>query len=416
MAVKTDVLVIGGGPIGLHCAYYLLKAGRGVTLLDQAQAGAGSGAGNAGHIVPSHIVPLAAPGVISTALKWMLDPPRSPFGLKWSLQPAYLAWLIRFAAACTETNVTLAIPPLKALGLLSAQLFAEIIAAENFDCSYRTNGLLFLYKTQSAFEAGKQEAEILHRHGLPAEVLEKTAVHEREPAALESVIGGVDFSGDASLDPAHYLRLLKARIVQMGAQVHDYTPVTGLETKNGTITRVFTPTEAFQPALVVLAAGAWSPQVVRGLRLNLPIQPARGYSLTVVGVKNLPRGALLLGERKVAVTPFEGKLRITGRLEIGEMSTVPNPLWIQRIESAAREYIQLDQPLEIEETWAGLRPTTPDGLPIIGFSPRHKNLLLATGHAMLGLSLAPATGQVVANLVMGVDSGFDIRPFRLRWL
>jgi D-amino-acid dehydrogenase len=414
MTTPTDLLIVGGGPIGLHCAYYLLKSGRGVTLLDQAQAGVGNTSGNAGHIVPSHIVPLAAPGVIATALKWMLDPPRSPFGLKISLNPDYLAWLIRFAACCTESNVTRAIPPLKALGLLSAQLFAEMIAGENFDCSYHQNGLLFLYKTQSAFEAGKQEADILHRHGLPAKVLDKAAVHAREPAALESVIGGVDFTGDASLDPAKYLRLLKERLVEMGAQVREYAPVTGFESKNGKITRVITPAEAFAPSQVILAAGAWSPQVARGLGLNLPIQPARGYSLTVSSPKIRPRGAVLLGERKIAVTPFQGKLRFTGRLEIGEMSTTPNPLWIRRIESAAREYLRLDETLEIEETWAGLRPTTPDGLPIIGFSPRHENLLLATGHAMLGLSLAPGTGQVVAGLANGVQPEFDLRPFRLR--
>lgn len=414
MTTPTDLLILGGGPVGLHCAYYLLKSGRGVTLLDRAQAGVGNASGNAGHIVPSHIVPLAAPGVILTALKWMLDPPRSPFGLKISLNPAYLAWLVRFAAACTESNVTRAIPPLKALGLLSAQLFAEIIAGENFDCSYRQNGLLSLYNTESAFEEGKHEANILHRHGLPAEVLEKAAIQEREPAALESVIGGVDFTGDASLNPAEYLRLLKERLVEMGAQVREHAPVTGFESKNGKITRVITPAEAFAPSQVVLATGAWSPQVARGLGLNLPIQPARGYSLTVSSPKVTPRGALLLGERKIAVTPFEGKLRFTGRLEIGEMSTKPNPLWIRRIESAAREYLRLDEALEIEETWAGLRPTTPDGLPIIGFSPRHKNLLLAAGHAMLGLSLAPGTGQVVAGLANGQEPGFDLRPFRLR--
>ncbi len=224
----------------------------------------------------------------------------------------------------------------------------------------------------------------------------------------------MDFTGDASLDPAEYLRLLKERVIQMGAQVREHTPVTGFESKNGTITRVITPAGAFQPSQVVLAAGAWSPQVAQMLGLRLPIQPARGYSLTVSSPKVTPRGALLLGERKIAVTPFDGKLRFTGRLEIGELSTTPNPRWLGRIESAAREYIQLDEALEIEETWAGLRPTTPDGLPIIGFSPRYENLLLAVGHAMLGLSLAPGTGQVVTGLANGQEPGFDIRPFRLR--
>lgn len=415
MAVKTDVLVIGGGPVGLHSAYALLQAGRSVTLLDQAQAGVGSGSGNAGHIVPSHIVPLAAPGVVSTALRWMLDPPRSPFGLKVSLEPAYLTWLLRFAAACTEANVTRAIPPLKALGVWSAELFARIIAEERFQCSYRQNGLLFLYNTRAAFEAGQHEAELLHRHGLPAEVLGREAVQAREPTARESVLGGVHFTGDASLDPAVYLRLLKERVLEMGAVLHEHTPVTGLESRSGRIQTVRTAGEAFAPEQVVLAAGAWSPSLARPLGLNLPVQPARGYSLTAREVQTLPRGALLLGERKIAVTPFEGKLRITGRLEVGERSTTPNPLWLGRIEAAAREYLRLDAVLQIEETWAGLRPVTPDGLPVIAVSPHHENLIVATGHAMLGLSLAPGTGQLVAALANGTTPPFDIRPFGWRW-
>lgn len=415
MAVETDVLVIGGGPVGLHCAYALLQTGRSVTLLDQAQAGVGSGSGNAGHIVPSHIVPLAAPGVVRTALRWMLDPAHSPFGLKISLEPAYLTWLIRFAAACTEANVTRAIPPLKALGEWSAELFAHIIAEENFQCSYRQNGLLFLYNTRAAFEAGQHEADLLHRHGLPVEVLGQPAVRAREPTVRESVLGGVHFTGDASLDPGTYLRLLKKRVLEMGAILHDHTPVTGLESHNGRIQTVRTAGETFVPEQVILAAGAWSPPLARPLGLNLPVQPARGYSLTAREVQTLPRGALLLGERKIAVTPLQGKLRITGRLEVGTHSTTPNPLWLKRIEAAAREYLQLDAVLQIEETWAGLRPVTPDGLPLIAVSPHHSNLILATGHAMLGLSLAPGTGQLVAALANGETPPFDIRPFGWRW-
>lgn len=411
MTTKTDVLIIGGGAIGLNAAYYLLKSGRSVTVLDRDAIGQGSSAGNAGHIVPSHIIPLAAPGVIPTAIKWMLDPPNSPFGLKVSLSPAYLAWLIRFSAACNEANVRRAIPPFKWLGLLSAQNFARMMAEEKFSCSYQETGLLFLYKTEAAFAAGRHEAEQIRQHELPAEILDKAALHQREPAALDDVIGGVDFTGDSSLHPGEFLRLLKKRVHEMGAELRENTPVTEIEATAGRITRIVTPTEEFEPALVVLAAGAWSPQVGRGLGLRLPIQPARGYSLTMPASKIMPRGALLLGERKVAVTPLGDKLRFTGRLEIGEMSTQPNLRWIVNIERAVREYIQMDAQLAISETWAGLRPTTPDGMPILGLSARYENLILATGHAMLGLSLGPGTGQVVAELANGIAPGFDLQAF-----
>ncbi len=414
MTTNTDILIIGGGSIGLSTAYYLLGSGRGVTLLDGSAIGVGSSSGNAGHIVPSHIIPLAAPGIIPTALRWMLDPKNSPFGMKFSLSPAYLSWLIRFAASCTESNVTRAIPALKALGLLSARNFSEIISTEKFDCSYQQTGLLFLYNTPAAFENGKHEAEVLHEHGLPAEVLEKDLVHQVEPAALPSVIGGVHFTGDSSLNPEKFLKLMAGRVRALGADLHENTPVIGFETSGGRITRVLTSRGEYEPSLVVLAVGAWSPVVGRDLRLNIPIQPARGYSLTMSTTRTMPRHAILLGERRVAVTPMGDQLRFTGRLEIGCMSTTPEPKWITAIERAVREYLQLDEKLDVKETWAGLRPTTPDGVPLIGFASRYSNLILATGHAMLGLSLGPGTGQLVAELVNGTQSGFDIRVFSPR--
>lgn len=415
MTTKADVLIIGGGSIGLHSAYFLQKSGRQVTLLERDEIGVGSSSGNAGHIVPSHIVPLAAPGIVSTALKWLLfDPANSPFGLKISLRPAYLLWLARFAAACSEANVQRGIPPLKALGLLSAQLFADIITEERLDCNYQQTGLLFLYKTSAAFQAGLHEAELLHAHGLPAEALDAAAVHHREPLARPDVIGGVHFTGDASLDPGAYLVQLRERVRALGSDLRPNTPVTGFETANGKITRVHTPAGDFAPEQVVLAAGAWSPQVARGLKMHLPIQPGRGYSLTVPIMGPLPRQALLLGERRVAVTPLGGQLRVTGRMEIGEMATVPNGRWLSAIMGAAGEYLALAPPSQTRyiPVWVGLRPISPSGLPYIGYTKYYSNLILAVGHAMLGLSLGPGTGQLVTDLVAGRSPLFDIHPFQ----
>jgi D-amino-acid dehydrogenase len=390
-----------------------LKSGRKVTIVDSKEIAQGSSSGNAGHIVPSHIVPLAAPGIIDTALKWMLDPANSPFGMKFSLDPAYLSWLIHFASACSEANVRRAIPPLNALGQLSSANFARLIADEKFDCHYQQTGLLFLYKTQDAFDGGKHEAETLHQHGLPAEVLDKDVVHQREPAALPDVIGGVHFTGDASLNPARFLELLATRVRALGAEVYENNAVTGFDIRKNKIHIVRTANEDFEPEQVVLAAGAWSPNVTRGLNLSIPIQPARGYSLTMSATKIMPRQALILGERRVAVTPIGDLLRFTGRLELSNHDTTPNPKHIAGIERAVREYIQLDEKLNVKETWAGLRPTTPDGLPIIGVSPKQDNLILATGHAMLGLSLGPGTGQIVSELANGKPTAFDIHPLQL---
>ncbi|MFZ5821295.1 MAG: NAD(P)/FAD-dependent oxidoreductase [Chloroflexota bacterium] len=411
---RNDTLIIGGGPVGLSCAYYLLKSGRQVTLFDAHEIGKGSGAGNAGHIVPSHIIPLAAPGVVTSALQWMLDPAHSPFGMKVSLDPKYLSWLVQFAAACSDANVRRGIAPLKSLGQLSADNFAQIIAEEKIACHYQTRGFLNLYKNQAAFEASRREAEFIHRHGIPVRVYDQTEVHAVEPAAREDVLGGVHFTGDAHLNPALFLEALAGRVRAMGAEVFEDTPVTGFLSAQGKVRVVQTGRGEVEAAQVVLAAGAWTPILARGLNLDIPIQPARGYSLTASAIQNMPRQALILGDRRVAVSPLGDLIRVTGRLEVGQFSMEPDPRWIRRLEGFAREYLRLDENLDIKETWAGLRPVMPDGMPMIGFSPRHSNLILATGHGMLGLSLGPGTGQVVAELANGVEPAFDLGAFRWR--
>jgi D-amino-acid dehydrogenase len=410
---KTDILIIGGGSIGLNCAYYLLKSGRKVTIVESKGIAGGSSSGNAGHIVPSHIIPLAAPGIVSTAFKWMLDPKNSPFGMKISLNPKYISWLLQFTLACSEANVQRAIPPLNSLGQLSARNYSQIIPGEKFDCYYQKTGLLFLYKTEKAFEDGRHEAEMMHGHGIPVTMLGKAALHVIEPAARDDVLGGVHFTGDAHLNPALFLQLLGERVRLMGAEIFENTPVTGFEVADGNIRAVITSAGGFEANEIVLAAGAWTPVVARDLRLNLPIQSARGYSMTISQTKNMPCHALLLGERRVAVSPMGGLLRFTGRLELSNIDTIINARHIAGIERAVRDYIHLDENLNVQGTWAGLRPTTPDGLPIIGRSARYKNLILASGHAMLGLSLGPGTGQVVAELVNRKETAFDLSPLRV---
>lgn len=413
MTTKSDVLIIGGGPVGLNSAYYLLKAGRRVTILDSNEIGKGSGHGNAGQIVPSHIVPLAAPGVVTSALKWMLDPALSPFGMKIRLSPAYILWLIQFAAACSEANVTRSIPSMRSLAQLSMTNLLKMLDEEKIECRYQQAGIITLFKDEKAFADGKHEAEFLGRHGVPTEILDKAALHECEPIALDDVIGGVHFTGDSFMNPAIFLAELAKRVREMGAEVHENTAVTGFESVSGKITKVRTASGEFEAEHVVLAAGAWSPIVARDLRLKLPVQPARGYSVTVAAPRNMPRHAFILGDRRVAVSPFGELLRFTGRLEVGEYSPTPDPKWLARLEMFVREYIELDEKLDVKDAWAGLRPVTPDGIPAIGRAPHLSNLTVATGHAMIGLSLGPGTGQLVSELVNGQKTAFDLRPLSL---
>lgn len=418
MAEKTDqrrrtVLIIGGGPVGLSSAYYLLKSGRNVTILDNKEIAKGSGAGNAGQIVPSHIIPLAAPGVASSALKWMLNPAFSPFGIKMRLEPKYIMWLIQFMASCSEANLQRGLPSMQNLAQLSAANLKNMLEEEKIPCNYQQTGIIYLYKDKKAFETGRHEAEFLMKNGVPIEVLDKAALRAREPIVLDEVIGGIHYTGDSFMNPDVFLAELAKRLGAMGAEMFANTTVTGFESVQGRVRLVRTSLGEFEVEHLILAAGAWSSTVAREMRLKLPIQPARGYSVTVAAPSKMPRHAFILGDRRVAVSPLGNLLRFTGRFEVGEYSTTPNPKWIARLEKFAREYIELAEKLDVKESWAGLRPVTPDGIPVIGPAPHHSNLIVATGHAMLGLTLGPGTGQLVAELVNKQKSAFDLSAFRV---
>lgn len=414
MTTKTDILIIGGGSIGLNCAYYLLKSGREVTILEAKQIPQASAAfGNAGQIVPSHIIPLAAPGVVTSALKWMLNPQTSAFGMKIRPDAKYISWLIQFARSCTEANLERGIGPMQRLGQLSASNFQKLIQEEKFECHYQQTGMITIFKNEKDFAWGKHEGELLQKHGIEIEVLDKKSLHTLEPILRDDVIGGVHCTGDAFLNPSLFLKSLFERVRAMGANIFENTPVIGFEIEHGKITKVKTETQEFEAEQIILATGAWSSMLARDLKIKIPIQPARGYSVSMSAPKNMPRHAFTLGDLHVAVTPFGNILRATGRLEMGEFSTTPNQTWIRRLENFMREYFDFDDDVKMIDSWAGLRPVTPDGIPIIGKSPLHTNLIVATGHAMVGLTMGPATGQLVTELVNGKETSININAFRL---
>lgn len=412
MAEKSDLLIIGGGSIGLNTAYYAQRSGRQATIIDTSEIGIGSSAGNAGHIVPSHIIPLAAAGMVPQAIRWMLDPKNSPFSMRFSLDPSYLYWLARFTGFCTQKNIQNGIRPLDQIGRLSYDNFANLINEENISCSYTQKGLLFLFTDAEAYAAGIHEADFMLQNGIPAEVYDHAKVKAIEPLVSDAVIGGVHYTGDASLHPAVFLRELKTLVHSRGAGLREHEQVTRFEVTNGKVNRVITNKNEYEPESVAISAGAWSPLLQKDLGIRIPIQPAKGYSVTFQAPRAMPNGALLLGEKRVAITPMGDQLRFTGRLELSRLEQKVEMTKVLAISDAAHEYLNLERTPMIE-TWSGLRPTTPDGLPIIAKPKSLRNLVVAAGHAMLGLSLGPGTGQLVAELVTGAKPSFDLTPFRL---
>lgn len=408
--MPSDVLVIGGGVIGICAAFYLAQRGAPVTVLERGEIGAGSSYGNAGLIVPSHSIPLAEPGALRHGLKWLFDPD-SPLYIRPRADDELAAWLLRFALACTEARMRAAIPVLRDLGLASRALYDEL-ARLGFDFGYERRGLLEVFITRRGLAEAEAQAALLGESGLEVRVLDGDRVRALEPNVSEAVLGGLYFPLDAHLDPARFVRGLAQEAEKRGARIRTRVGVIGFEAEGRRITRVHTTEGERSPAQVVLAGGAWSPVIARDLQLRLPIQAAKGYSLTIKRPVRSPAVPLLLGEAWVAVTPLGEALRFAGTLELAGLDYTINRRRLEAVRRGAQAYLPAVETAEVMETWRGLRPCTPDGLPIIGRAARYENLLLATGHAMLGVSLGPVTGQLIAQLACGERPALDLTPLR----
>ena len=410
MARREDVVVIGGGVIGVCAAYYLIQAGWQVTLLERAAVGSGCSYGNSGLIVPSHSVPLPVPGAVGRALRWMLDPD-SPFYVRPRLDPKLISWLWQFRAACTEQRMRKGVSALLDLSTASIELYSELVSRERLDCNFTRSGLFVLYSTERGYEEGLEEAHLLREHGLTAREMAGNEVHDMEPGVRRDVAGGLYYEGDAYLNPAQFVEALAARVREQGGVIHEGAEVVGLESSGKEIATVSTPKEDYHPEQVVLAAGSWSPGVVRNTRIDLPVQPAKGYSLTYKSPGTALKFPLILGEAKVGVNPMGQEIRLAGTLELAGLDLTISSRRVSALVRAAGRYLVGDyESASFSDAWCGLRPVTPDGLPIIGAIESIPNLFVATGHAMMGMTMGPITGKMVAELICGQATTVDAGP------
>ena len=411
MTDSSEIIIIGGGVIGVCSAYYLSERGAQVTLLEQGEIAAGSSYGNAGWFVPSHSVPLAAPGALADGLKWMLDP-QSPFYVRPRFDLDLFEWILRFGLASRDGPMRRAIPILRDLNLASGVLYGQLSALDGLAFDYEHKGMLTVFKTAHGLEHGGTEARLLNEFGLRADVMDAEQVHQLEPALRPDVVGGVHFPDDAHFNPAKFVLGLAKLLEARGVHIERNTEVTGFETANKKVAAVKTRRGDFRAGQVILAAGAWSPAVARDLRLKIPVQAAKGYSLTMPRPETGPAMPLMLGEARVAVTPMGGLLRFAGTLELAGLDLSINVRRVDAIVRAAEAYLQIERVAPSEEPWRGLRPCAPDGLPILGRTRAYENLIVATGHAMLGMSLGPITGKLVAQVAFGEKPEMDLHPLR----
>ena len=400
MNSSPDVLVIGAGAIGICSAYYLAEQGLQVTVVEQKEVASGCSGANAGLIVPSYSIPLAAPGVLCQGLKWMLKP-ENPFYIKPRFDPVLFAWLRKFRKASNSQQMLDGLRILRDLNYASLELFDHLISEESLSCNYRKDGWLLAYRTAKGFQKALEDTPLLEAHDIDVKVLSADETLEMEPMFRTEISGGIFFPEDAHLDPEKFVRALAGRLRDRKTGILEQAKVLELEKLNKTIKVVRTTRGDFNPKHVVLAAGAWSPELVQNLGINLPVQPAKGYSVSVKKPEICPAVPLYLSEAKVAVTPLEDVLRFAGTMELSGMDFRINRGRVNAIMRAAEDYLKEIEKLEIVDIWFGFRPCTPDGLPIIDRVPDYDNLIIATGHCMLGVSLAPITGKLITQLVRG---------------
>ncbi len=405
------VIVIGGGVIGLCCAYYALRRGMEVTIVEREQLDSeGCSFGNAGMIVPSHFVPLAAPGMVRLGLKWMRDP-ESPFYIRPRLSWELFSWGLRFWRSSSAARASAAEPVLRDLNLRSRQLYSDL-AEGGMSMGLEKRGLLMLCKLPQTLDEESHFAAKANQLGIPAKVLDSAAVREIDSNITYDIAGAVYFPLDCHLDPQRFIAAMKSALTRAGCRIVCSAHVHGWsKDRDRRISGIVTNVGTIEGDQFVLAAGVWSSVMARDLGLKVPMQSGKGYSLTLEAPVELPKVCSILTEARIAVTPMGSRLRFGGTMEIGGIHGRIQSNRIAGIVKNIPKYFPRFEREQFEgvEPWFGHRPCSPDGLPYIGHAQCWKNLWIATGHAMMGLSLAPVTGDIIATLMDGGRPEFDLQ-------
>ncbi|MDB5384762.1 MAG: dadA [Planctomycetaceae bacterium] len=409
--MSKHVLIVGGGVIGLCSAYYCLERGWRVTVVERNPCERdGCSYGNAGMIVPSHFVPLAAPGMVALGMKWMWNP-ESPFYIQPRFSWDLFSWSYKFWRACSSKRVDQAAPLLRDLHFASRACYERLSDEWSNEFGLVRKGLLMLCNTEHGLEEEARGAEKARQLGIPADVLDASATAALDPGAKMEICGAVHYPRDAHLVPQRFVNGLQKRLIERGCQFQWESEVTGFEQRGRRIAAVQTTHGIVEADEIVIASGMWSTGLARLLRLNLPMQAGKGYSLTLPKPRQLPQLCSILTEARAAVAPMGETLRFGGTMEMSGLNETIRPARVRGIIKSAIRYFPEFRPEDFDgiPPWRGLRPCSPDGLPYLGRTERFENLIVATGHAMMGVSLGPASGQIVSNLVSHESPGFDLR-------
>ncbi len=411
---KTETLVIGGGAIGICCAYYLHGLGKNVTVVEKDDLCSGSSYGNAGLIVPSHSIPLAAPGAILQGLKWMFNP-ESPLYIKPRFQKEFLSWLWKFRGACSERHVRRAIPVLHGLSIASLGLFEELAVLEGIDFGFEKTGNLEIFNTHRSFEEAVKDMVLLQEYGIENQKLEADDLKGFMGGVQTTAVGGIFHPCDAHIVPDQFVHQLARFIEKKGVHLLNAVEVLEFETSDRRVTTVKTTRGDISVGEIILAGGCWSADLARELKIRLLIEPAKGYSITFKRPAAWPSIPFMMSEAKIALTPMKDTIRFAGTLELAGFDLSINKRRLKAILKAVPAYFPDIDPgtLELIEIWRGLRPCSPDDLPYLGRPRRYDNVIIAAGHGMMGISLAPISGKIVSQLSAGQTPAIDLTALRI---
>ena len=408
-----DCVIVGGGVIGAMCGWYLSQSGQRVAIVDEGKFGGACSHGNCGYISPSHVLPLTTPGTVRKALGSMLRPD-SPFYVKPRWSPTFWRWMWNFSRRCNAHDMWQAAADIHALLQSSARLYAELIDGQRLACEWERLGLLFVFHSTREFdEYEKINAEVNERFGVNAEPIPGERLSQFEPALREGLGGAWYFDCDSHLRPDRLMAELRRVLTERGVQILEGMRVTHLECAENRAQAVQTTQGSLRTRHVVVATGAWTPFLNTVLGCEIPIQPGKGYSLTMPRPEICPRYPLIFEEHKVAITPMQSAYRIGSTMEFAGYDRTINQRRLNALKRGAEVYLREPHTTPILETWYGWRPMTWDSLPFIDRAPIASNVYVAAGHNMLGISTATATGKLISEMITGQTPHLDIHPYRI---
>jgi len=408
MASRGSVIVVGAGHIGIACAHYLSRDGYDVTVIDQGDIGGACSQANCGFLVPSHVLPLTTPDALPTALLSLVQP-RAAFRIKPTLRKAMLRWGYEFGSRCTHRQMMEAARVLQAILDASIEGYKELLADPGLDCEWQRNGMLLVFGNERALgRFADTDAMLTRELGVNARYLPGDALSAFEPALRDDLAGAYFYENDSHLRPdrlnAAWSNMLKIRGVRFVEQCR----VEQISKGNGEISALVTSRGSMRADRYVFATGAWSGRWSFDLECDIPIEPGKGYSVTMTRPGMMPTHPMLMPEKHIGVTPFEKGYRIASMMEfVGFDDSIP-PFRIRQLQESTKPFLRDPVGPVVEQKWYGWRPMTWDSLPIIGRLPALDNGLVATGHNMLGLTLSAVTGKIIADLVAERETGLPL--------